>query len=83
LLVAVFIFSLQFRSVQTYFAKKAAKYLSEKLQTRVEVGSLYIKPFKSLVLDSLYIEDREKDTLLFSPRFTVDLNLLSLKMRKI
>ncbi len=81
--MAVFIFSLQFRSVQTYFAKKAAKYLSEKLQTKVEVGGLYVKPFKSLVLDSLYIEDREKDTLLFSPRLTVDLNLLSLKMRKI
>ena len=81
--MAVFIFSLQFRSVQTYVAKKAAKYLSEKLQTRVEVGSLYIKPFKSLVLDSLYIEDREKDTLLFSPRLTVDLNLLSLKLRKV
>ncbi len=79
----MFIFSLQFRSVQTYFAKKAANYLSEKLQTKVEVGGLYVKPFKSLVLDSLYIEDREKDTLLFSPRLTVDLNLLSLKMRKI
>lgn len=81
--MAVFIFSLQFRSVQTYIAKKAAKYLSEKLQTRVEVGGLYIKPFKSVVLDSLYIEDREKDTLLFSPRLTVDLNLVSLKLRKI
>ncbi|MBA3972437.1 MAG: hypothetical protein H0X46_09925, partial [Bacteroidetes bacterium] len=76
MLVAVLIFSLQFKSVQTYFAKKAAKYLSEELQTKVEVGGLYIKPFKSLVLDSLYIEDHEKDTLLFSPKFTVDLNLL-------
>lgn len=57
--------------------------MSEKLETRVEVGGLYIKPFKSLVLDSLYIEDREKDTLLFSPKFTVDLNLLSIKLRKV
>lgn len=81
ILVAVFIFSLQFRPVQTYIAKKAAKYLSAELETRVEVGSLYIKPFKSVVLDSLYIEDREKDTLLFSPKLTVDLNLLSLKQR--
>ncbi|HEY1010872.1 MAG TPA: translocation/assembly module TamB, partial [Daejeonella sp.] len=79
----MFIFSLQFRTVQTFFAKKAAKYLSEKLQTKVEVGGLYVRPFKSLVLDSLYIEDREKDTLLFSPRLTVDLNLLSLKLRKV
>ncbi|MGB4401055.1 MAG: translocation/assembly module TamB, partial [Daejeonella sp.] len=81
--MAALIFSLQFKTVQTFVAKKAAKYLSEELQTRVEVGSLHFKPFKSLVLDSLYIEDREQDTLLFSPRLTVDLNLVSLKLRKI
>lgn len=77
------IFSLQFKPVQTFIAKKAASYLSKELKTKVEVGSLYIKPFKSLVLDSLYIEDHEKDTLLFSPKFTIDLNILSLKLRKI
>lgn len=82
-MLAALIISLQFKSVQTYFAKKAAKYLSEELQTRIEVGSLYIKPFKSLVLDSLYIEDREKDTLLFSPKLTVDLNILSLRLRRV
>lgn len=47
------------------------------------MGGLYIKPFKSLVLDSLYIEDYEKDTLLFTRRLTVDLNMLSRKLRKI
>jgi len=69
--------------VQTYFAKKTAEYLSYELNTKVYVGSLHIKPFKSLVLDTLYVEDREKDTLLFSPKFTVDLNFMSLKLRKI
>ncbi len=83
LLVIVFIFSLQYRSVQTYIAKKAAKYLSRELETRVEIGGLYIKPFKSIVLDSVYIEDRERDTLIFSPKLTVDLNLVSIKQRKI
>lgn len=83
LLLAIFVFSLQYKSVQTYFAKKAARYLSKELDTRVEVGGLYIKPFKSLVLDSLYIEDHEKDTLLFSPSFSIDLDFLSLKLRKI
>lgn len=83
MLLVIFIFSLQFKPVQTYIAKKAARYLSKELDTRVEVGSLYIKPFKSLVLDSLYIEDQEKDTLLFSPKFSIDLNFFSLKLRKI
>ena len=83
LLFAALIFSLQFKPVQTYVAKKVARYLSNELNTRVEVESLYIKPFKSLVLEGLYIEDQEKDTLLYSPKFTVDVDTFSLKMRKV
>jgi hypothetical protein len=82
MLLTLLVFSLQFKAVQTYVAKKAANYLSKELNTRVEVGSLYIKPFKSVVLDSLYIQDLEKDTLLFSPKFTVDLDYFSLKRTK-
>ena len=82
LLIVVF-FSLQYKPVQTYIAKKTAKYLSAELNTKVYVGGLHIKPFKSLVLDTLYVEDREKDTLLFSPKFAVDLNFISLKLRKL
>ncbi|HQS51510.1 MAG TPA: hypothetical protein PLN99_06395, partial [Daejeonella sp.] len=69
--------------MQTYVAKKAANYLSKELNTRVELGSLYIKPFKSVVLDSLYVQDLEKDTLLFSPKFSIDINTFSLKTRRI
>ncbi|SDM69509.1 Family of unknown function [Daejeonella rubra] len=83
MLLILLIFSLQYKPVQTYIAKKTAEYLSTELNTKVYVGGLYIKPFKSLVLDTLYVEDREKDTLLFSPKFTVDLNFVSLKLRKI
>jgi hypothetical protein len=83
LLVAALIFSLQFKPVQTYIAKKVAAYLSDEWKTRVEVGGLYIKPFKSLVLERLYVEDRQRDTLLYSPRLTVDFNLLSVKQRTI
>ncbi len=83
MLLTLLVFSLQFKTVQTYVAKKAANYLSKELNTRVEVGSLYIKPFKSVVLDSLYIQDQDKDTLLFSPKFLVDINNFSLKSRKI
>jgi len=83
LLLIVVFFSLQYKPVQTYIAKKTAKYLSAELNTKVYVGGLHIKPFKSLVLDTLYVEDREKDTLLFSPKFAVDLNFISLKLRKL
>ena len=77
------IFSLQFKGVQTYVAKKAASYLSEELNTRVDIASLYIRPFKSIVLDSLYIEDLQKDTLLFTQKFSVNISYLSLRNSKI
>ncbi len=83
LLVSILIFSLRYKSVQTYVAQKAAKYLSGELKTRIEIGSLHIKPFKSLVLEGLYVQDLEGDTLISSPKFTLDLNLLSLQLRKI
>lgn len=83
ILFAAAIFSLQFKPVQTFVAKKAANYLSEELKTRVEVKSLYIKPFKSLVLEGLLVEDLEKDTLLFTPRLTVDINTFSIDSRRI
>ncbi|MFD2160884.1 translocation/assembly module TamB [Paradesertivirga mongoliensis] len=75
------IFSLQFKPVQTVIAKRAAKYLSKELNTTVSIESLYIKPFKSIVLEGLYVQDLDKDTLLHSPKFTVDLNYFSLKER--
>ncbi len=83
LLIVALIFSLQFKPVQTYVAKKAANYLSKELKTKVEVGSLYIKPFKSVVLEGLYVEDLEKDTLIYSPKVTVDISEFSIKNRKI
>lgn len=69
--------------MQTYIAKKAAQYLSKELKTRIELKSIYIKPFKSVVLEGLLVEDQEKDTLLFTPRLTVDVTEFSLKNRKI
>ncbi|MES2652852.1 MAG: translocation/assembly module TamB domain-containing protein [Bacteroidota bacterium] len=80
-MLAIVIFSLQFKPVQTYAAKKAAAYLSKELNTTITIGSLYVKPFKSLVLENLIVLDLQKDTLANFPKFTVDLNRLSLKER--
>lgn len=73
ILTGAIIFSLQFKPVQTWLAKKAANYLSSELETRVEIKSLYLKPFKSLVLEGFLIEDLEKDTLLQAPLLSVDI----------
>jgi len=78
LLLALIIFSLQFKPVQTYVAQKAAAYLSKELKTTISIKSLYIKPFKSIVLEDLLVLDLQKDTLLSTPQFMVDINQLSI-----
>ena len=81
LLLIIVLFSLQFKPVQTYVAKKAAAYLSKELHSTVSIKSLYIKPFKSIVLEGLVVIDQQKDTLLSTPRLTIDINQFSLKQR--
>jgi hypothetical protein len=47
----------------------------------ITIGGLYVKPFKSVVLENLVVLDLQKDTLAKFPNFLVDLNRLSLKER--
>ncbi|MBB6236813.1 hypothetical protein HDC90_001428 [Pedobacter sp. AK013] len=81
MLLALLIFSLQFKPVQTFFAQKTAAYLSKELKTTISIKSLYIKPFKSIVLEDLLVLDLQKDTLLRSPQFMVDINRLSINKK--
>lgn len=67
--------------MQTFVAKKAAAYLSKELNTTISLHSIYIKPFKSVVLEDLVVLDQQQDTLLHAPGFIIDLNLLSFKKR--
>lgn len=67
--------------MQTYVAKKAAAYFSKELKTTISIGGLYIKPFKSVVLENLVVLDQQKDTLANFPKFLVDLNRFSLEDR--
>jgi hypothetical protein len=67
--------------VQTYVAKKAAAYLSNELNTTVSLSSIYIKPFTSVVIEDLLVLDQQKDTILNTPKFIVNLNQFSLKQR--
>ena len=68
----------RYKPVQTWAAQQAAGYLSNQLQTEIGIESLYIKPFSSVVLEGLYVLDKQKDTLLSAPKLTVDLNSFSL-----
>jgi len=68
----------QYKPVQTWAAKKATAYLSKELKTKVDIKGLYIVPFKSVVLDSLYILDKQQDTLLSTPKLAVELSGFSI-----
>lgn len=72
------LFALQFRSVQTFFVNQAAHYLSKELHTTVAIKGFYFKPFSSLVLENVYIEDQERDTLLQLHALSAQLDLRQL-----
>jgi hypothetical protein len=68
----------QYKPVQTWAARKATNYLSKELHTKVDIKSIYIKPFSSVVLEDLYVLDKQKDTLLRTPLLTVELTGFSI-----
>lgn len=72
LLVLIFLL-VQVKTVQTYAGHRIAGYLSTKLKTRVEIGSVEIDFLKTLVLTDVYIQDLHKDTLLYSKKLKVDI----------
>ncbi|MDB5153426.1 MAG: translocation/assembly module TamB [Mucilaginibacter sp.] len=78
LMLSIILLLFQYKPVQTWAAKKATAYLSEKLKTKVDIKSLYIKPFSSVVLEDLYVLDKQNDTLLSTPKLTVGINGFSL-----
>lgn len=78
LMISIVLLLFEYKPVQTWAAKKATEYLSEKLQTKVSIKSLYIRPFSTVVLEDFYVLDKQKDTLISTPKLTVDINGFSL-----
>ncbi|MGZ3874693.1 MAG: translocation/assembly module TamB domain-containing protein, partial [Mucilaginibacter sp.] len=78
LILSIFLLVFQYKPVQTWAAKKAAGYLSGKLQTEVGIQGLYIQPFSSVMLEGFYVLDKQKDTLLSTPKLEIDLSGFSL-----
>lgn len=78
LMLSIILLLFQYKPVQTWAAKKATAYLTEKLKTKVDIKSLYIKPFTSVVLEGFYVLDKKQDTLLSTPKLTVSINGFSI-----
>jgi len=64
--------------VQNMLRKRAVTYLEKKLQTHVAVGRIYIGLPKKVVIEDVYVEDRQKDTLLSAGSLKMDIDILKL-----
>jgi len=78
ILLIIVIVLVQTPYIQNIARGKAEKYLSRKFQTRVSIGHLSIVFFRSVELDNVYIEDRQKDTLLSAGLLKVDIRMWGL-----
>ena len=83
LLTVVIILLIVFFLIQTPFIQniirgKAETYLSRKLKTPVRIGDLSIVFFRRVTLKDVYIEDRQRDTLLSAGLIDVQLRMLGL-----
>ncbi|WP_316812481.1 translocation/assembly module TamB domain-containing protein [Pedobacter heparinus] len=55
--------------------------MSKELHTTVSLSGIYVRPFKSVLIEDLLVLDQQKDTLLSTPKFLVDITRFSLKKR--
>ncbi|MCW3119660.1 MAG: translocation/assembly module TamB, partial [Chitinophagaceae bacterium] len=74
----VLVLLVQTAPVQDFIREKAVTWLEKKLNTRVAVGKIYIDFPKDVVIENLYLEDRNKDTLLSGGKIKADITLFKL-----
>ncbi|MEO5674717.1 MAG: hypothetical protein ABIQ74_08720, partial [Chitinophagales bacterium] len=78
LLLAGLVIALQFPATQNYITQKAIHFISDKTHTKVTLGGINVAFPKSVVLKDLFLEDQQHDTLLYSHRFAVDIDMMKL-----
>jgi translocation and assembly module TamB len=67
--------------VQNLVRKKAVTWMEKRLDTRVEVGKVSISFPQKVILEDVYVEDRQKDTLLAGGSLKANINLFDLIFR--
>ncbi|WP_317173233.1 translocation/assembly module TamB domain-containing protein [Cruoricaptor ignavus] len=77
-LVFILIGAVQMPGVQNALKNKLVSYLEEKVKTNVELERLAIKFPNSLVMENLYLQGQDVDTLLFAKKFDVGLDIPAL-----
>lgn len=77
------IFALRYPAVQTYVTKKAAAYLSKQLQTEIRIEKVYLKPFRSLQIEGVSVNDRAGKKILDAKNITATFSLAKLFQQEI
>lgn len=81
--IIVFAFAIRSSYVQTTIAKYTTNYLSQQLKHKVYIGKMDFMFYNKLILEDVYVDDNNKDTLLSVKQLKVSLNYLALSTRKI
>lgn len=82
LLVAVALL-IQVPAIQTWLTNKAVSSIEEKIGTKVALGSISISFPKNIVLEDIYLEDQQRDTLLYAGRLEINTDLWGLTRNEI
>ena len=82
LLLVVFI-AIQIPVVQNFAKDKAVSYLEEKIKTKVVIDNFEMGFPKKFVLEGVYLENQQKDTLLYGKKIAVNINLFGLLNNKL
>jgi hypothetical protein len=81
--VLLVVVAIQFKAVQQKLIHTATSYISDKTHTRVEVGRLAISFPKNIVLENVFVEDLQHDTLLSVQELSVGADMFALFKGKI
>lgn len=74
---------LQIPSVQQWTVHQITEILENQFQSEVRIERVDIDFFKTAVLEGIYIEDQQQDTLLYANRLAVNIGLISLTQQVI
>src|SRR6185503_10643355 len=64
--------------VQNVLKKKMVTYLENKLQTKVSIRKVFVGLPRKIILEDVYVEDKQKDTLLMAGSLRMNINIWKL-----
>lgn len=81
ILTIIFAFAVRTSYVQTFIAKETTEILSKKLNRTISIERVDFLFYNKIILDNVYVDDVNRDTLAQIDQITISMNYLLLKMR--